>query len=925
MILSPILTLDPRKLERDLAFLMGCFREVLEEAGERSLATHLPWNGEKQPAPTEISGERLSQAHSIAFQLLSIVEQNAAIQQQRQTEREQGLSAMQALWGQSLQQLLERRIDPARIAEALPRMHLDLVLTAHPTEAKRTIVLEHHRNLYLLLVKRENQMWTPYEQQAIREEVKTVLALLWRTGEIFLEKPEVTAERRNIVHYLYAVFPDVLPDLDRRLRQAWASVGFDAEALRLPERLPRFSLSTWVGGDRDGHPLVTAEVTRETLADLRLHSLLLVRRQLTELTRRTSLSDRLQPPPLALRARVQVLTRELGARARHAARAEPGETWRAFVGLMLAKLPLESVYPEGGRLVDDASEPARYRTASELLEDLKTLRDALLAVGAGRLADEAVGPVIRTVHTFGFHLATLDVRENSRFYERAVSQLLAAAGYDDAGYEGWDESRRLALLDRELDSPRPFLRAGASAGPEADALLGCYRALASHVHCHGNDGLGASIVSMTRTMSDLLVPYLFAREVGLIVPTSNGLACRLPIVPLFETIDDLVRSPDVLRAFLQHPMTARSLDVQRYDRGSDHLRQQVVLGYSDSNKDGGILASLWSLYQAEASLARVGRQAGVRIWFLHGRGGTMSRGGGPEHRFVKAIHPGALNGDLRITEQGETIAQKYANRLTAAYTLELLLAGLTRATLLDWHTPEPPHILEPTMDWLAAESRRTYTRLLESPDFLTFFRHATPIDVIEESRIGSRPSRRTGQAALSDLRAIPWVFSWSQSRFYLSGWYGVGTALATLRDERPDDFARLSPHLLTWAPLHYALSNVATCVAAADLDVMAQYAALVEDADVRGRIWRFIAEEFERTKRMLEAIYGGRLEERRPNIHDSVNRRREPLRALHRHQIAMLREWRELRRIGDADAASALLTRLLLSVNAIASGLGATG
>ena len=194
-----------------------------------------------------------------------------------------------------------------------------------------------------------------------------------------------------------------------------------------------------------------------------------------------------------------------------------------------------------------------------------------------------------------------------------------------------------------------------------------------------------------------------------------------------------------------------------------------MIGYSDSNKDGGILASLWSLYRAEASLARVGREAGVRIRFLHGRGGTMSRGGGPEHRFVKAIHPSALSGDLRLTEQGETIAQKYANRLTAVYNLELLFAGMTRATLLDWHSPEPAHPLEPTMDWLADESRQTYSRLLETDGFLTFFRQATPIDVIEESRIGSRPSRRTGQPALADLRAIPWVFSWSQARFYLSG------------------------------------------------------------------------------------------------------------------------------------------------------------
>jgi phosphoenolpyruvate carboxylase len=456
-------------------------------------------------------------------------------------------------------------------------------------------------------------------------------------------------------------------------------------------------------------------------------------------------------------------------------------------------------------------------------------------------------------------------------------------------------------------------------------VLSTYRILVEHLRSCGSGGLGVLIVSMTRRLSDLLAPYLFAREVGLAASTRDGLACRLPVVPLFETIDDLARSPDILRAFLQHPMTARSLEAQRHESGGDHLVQEVMVGYSDSNKDGGILASLWSLYRAEAALVRVGQEAGVRIRFLHGRGGTMSRGGGPEHRFVKAIHPSALSGDLRLTEQGETIAQKYANRLTAVYNLELLFAGMTRATLLDWHNPEPGHVLEPTLDWLADESRRTYSRLLETEGFVTFFRQATPIDVIEESRIGSRPSRRTGQPALADLRAIPWVFSWSQARFYLSGWYGVGSALERLLAEHPQQFALLSTHLHTWAPLHYALSNAATCLAAADPDVMNEYAWLVEDAALRDQFLARITGELERTSRMLEQIYGGTLAERRPNIDGSLRVRRQPLRVLHRQQIALLREWRGLRQRGEDDGAAALLPGLLLTVNAIASGLGATG
>jgi phosphoenolpyruvate carboxylase len=263
--------------------------------------------------------------------------------------------------------------------------------------------------------------------------------------------------------------------------------------------------------------------------------------------------------------------------------------------------------------------------------------------------------------------------------------------------------------------------------------------------------------------------------------------------------------------------------------------------------------------------------------------------------------------------------------LSAVYNLELLFAGVARATLLDRHCPDPPHVLESTMDWIAAQSRQTYVRLRHTDGFLTFFRQATPIDVIEESRIGSRPSRRTGLAALDDLRAIPWVFSWSQARFFLPGWFGVGSALEALQARRPQEFAQLSTHLHTWAPLHYALSNAATCIAAADLEVMSAYAALVEDDACRARVFAQITEEFNRTSLMLERVYRGTLPERRPNIHGTVQMRREPLRVLHRQQIALLREWRNAGGRGDRDAAAALLPPLLLTVNAIASGLGATG
>jgi phosphoenolpyruvate carboxylase len=910
MLLSPILTVDQQKVERDLAFLMDCFREVLDEAGEPALASCLPWTGGCAP-PDGVPRERLVQAYSIAFHLLSMAEQNAAIQHQRQTESRDGLAAMQALWGQCLRQMLEASITPAQIAAALPDMRVDLVLTAHPTEAKRTIVLEHHRSLYLALVKRENQMWTPYERRAIRDEVKMLLTLLWRTGEIFLYKPDVAAERRNILHYLAGVFPDVVPVTDRRLRQTWIDLGLDSNDLRGPDHLPGFCFSTWVGGDRDGHPLVTARVTQDTLDELRHDGIALVRRHLETLMRDVSLSDRMQPPPASLRDRVDALATRLGARGLGIVDSEPDETCRQLVALTLARLP------------DRAPAIESYADAGELVADLRVLYDALSSVGANRIADEAVTPVMRIVQTFGFHLASLDVRQNSRFHDIALGQLLAAAGFARADFAEWDELARIELLERELVSPRPFLRDGSSAGAEADAVLDTFRVLAGYRARFGGAGLGALIVSMTRDVSDLLVVYLFAREAGLTAPVADGWVCALPVVPLFETIDDLERSPEILRAFLSHPMTSRSLEVQRRDSGARELVQQVMVGYSDSNKDGGILASLWSVYRAEAALARTGRAAGVRVRFFHGRGGTTSRGGGPEHRFVKAIHPDALHGDLRVTEQGEAIEQKYANRLVAAYNLELLTAGVTRATLLNRHHAEPPHSLEPIMDWLAARSREAYVALIRRDGFQTFFRHATPIDVIELSRIGSRPSRRTGEPSLADLRAIPWVFSWSQARFFLPGWYGVGSALAALSGEMPGAIDDVSRHLTTWAPLHYALSNSATSIAAADADVMREYAALVDDGAIRDGVFDVIAAELELTRRMLERVYGAELGERRPGIRDSLEMRRAPLRVLHREQIALLREWRRLRSSGEHD--TSLLNELLVTVNAIAGALGATG
>lgn len=911
---------DLDKVDRDVRFMIRCFGEVLEEVGEEDLAALLPWQereGSRAPSEGAVGPERLAQAYSIAFALLGMVEENAGNQQRRAEESEHRLTREPGLFGQHLLRLRELGFTADQVARALPDVRVEPVLTAHPTEAKRETVLGHHRRVFLLLVQLENTMYTPQEQEVVREQIKDELERLWRTGDIHLEKQDVSSELRNVIHYLRTVFPRVLPQLDRRLREAWTAVEFDPAVLSAGN-LPQLRFGNWVGGDRDGHPLVTADTTRKTLREMRRNGLELLREQLVELAIRLSLSDHLQPCPSALAEHVASTAEALGDAGRQALARNPNERWRQAVNLMLARLPDHAGEDGSGR-----HRPGVYGHPAELADDLVVLRDNLVGVGARRLAASDVEPVLRAVQTFGFHLAALDIRQNSTFHDQAVEQLLAAGGREDVAFSSWSEVKRLAFLDDELAHPRPFVLPGVPLGAQAEAVLDSYRVLADHRRDWGHDGVGALIVSMTRSISHLLVVYLLAREVGLAIHTPEGLVCPVPVVPLFETIDDLERSPEILAGFLDHPVTRRSLAHQRRDERQERPIQQVMVGYSDSNKDGGIVASFWSLYHAQEALADVGGQRDVDLRFFHGRGGTISRGAGPTHRFVSALPPAALKGDLRMTEQGESIAQKYGNQLAARHNLELLVAGVLGATL-GASDEAGPSELTGAMDRLADTSRSAYQALLHSEGFLTFFAQGTPIDAIEAAQHGSRPARRTGRRTLDDLRAIPWVFAWSQSRVYLSAWYGVGSALESLHQHDPELFAAVQRQASHWPPLLYLLSNVSVGVLTANPSVMREYAGLVEDGRIREDVLSRIESEYARTRSMLELVYGGSVQDRRPRLTRLLAVREEGLQALHRQQITLLRTWRAQQGAGE-DASRETLLKLLLTVNAIASGLRTTG
>ncbi|MGH8045950.1 MAG: phosphoenolpyruvate carboxylase, partial [Chthoniobacterales bacterium] len=690
---------------------------------------------------------------------------------------------------------------------------------------------------------------------------------------------------------------------------------------------PRPRFGTWVGGDRDGHPLVTSAVTQETLTELRRSAFLVIDRELRALAASLPLSMLVQPPPPEFEKHLEETAAMLDphrvAEIRH---QHPDEPWQQFVLFMRERVPLDGNRDENANIVE---KPWSYRFAEQLDDDLAALHESLLAIGASRLSRSAVWPVRRALDVFGFHLAALDIRQNSTFHDRAMEQILAAAGLPDSKFSEWSEEKRVEFLSNELNGPRPFHFSDSRIGPEADAVLDCYRVVRRHLNDYGYEGIGALIVSMTRSLSDLLAVYVLAREAGLTRWENDHLVCDLPVVPLFETQDDLEKSAALMREFLAHPVTLPSLRHQRTLRRSMPARtatrpvQQVMIGYSDSNKDCGILSSQWALYKAQRELTAAGNDTGVQIRFFHGRGGTISRGAGPTHRFLDALPAGTIQGDFRLTEQGETIAQKYANLPTAAFNLELMLAGVAAVSIeqsAGCSTQRPAS--DEMWETLAHASTEAYTDFVRADGFTDFYSYATPIDALEVTRIGSRPARRTGRRTLADLRAIPWVFSWNQSRYYLPGWYGVGSGLEALAKGNPGLFAEIRDNPRVRPLLYYVLTNVETNLASADIGIMAAYADLVPDTKLRDVFFKRITTEFEKTREMLDNVFQGSVEKRRPRMLNTLQRRAEALSVLHRRQIALLREWRGAK---SPEESAALLPRVLLSINAIASGLRTTG
>ncbi|WP_132994362.1 phosphoenolpyruvate carboxylase [Gordonia zhaorongruii] len=746
--------------------------------------------------------------------------------------------------GATFARLARAGLSDAQVGYELNRAHVVPVVTAHPTETRRRSVFDAQNRITELMRERRRTELTADEQARISRDISRQILMLWQTALIRMRRLTISDEITTGLRYYGASFFEVIPSLNTDVRKALTQV-FPTAGLR---DLSIINMGSWIGGDRDGNPFVSADVVTEATSSA---AATVMRHHLDELT------DLHQELAVSVRL-IHGVTDGLSALGAGYAPEYPDgvddEPFRSAIAAVRARLLARAEDTLGEDFLapadrEVASTSAPYTDADEFLADLDVIDAALRAVGDDAIADDRLGALREAVRTFGFHLSGLDMRQNSETHEEVVGELLAWAGACD-DYASLDEADRVRVLTAELTSRRPLTRSGAQLSELAAKELGVVHAAAAAVDRFGPKAVPNYIISMCRSVSDMLEALVLLKEAGL-YDVGVTPACSVRVVPLFETIEDLQAGAQVLT-------DALALDFYRcLVRNQDDIHE-VMLGYSDSNKDGGYLAANWALYRGELDLVQAARTAGIRLRLFHGRGGTVGRGGGPSYDAILAQPPGAVQGSLRLTEQGEIIAAKYAEPVSARRNLESLVAATIESSLLDVEGlgADSGQAYE-VFDELAAAARRAYSRLVhETPGFVEYFTSSTPLSEIGALNIGSRPTSRKQTAAISDLRAIPWVLSWTQCRVMLPGWYGTGSAFDEWAGDDPDRIAALTDYYRRWPFFQSVMSNMAQVLAKSDMGLAYRYAQLVPDAQLRDRVFSMIVDEHEKTIAWCARITG---------------------------------------------------------------------
>lgn len=792
-------------------------------------------------------------------------------------------------------------LDADTVAAALRGALVSPVITAHPTETRRRTVFDTQHRITELMRLRLHGHQTTDDGGDIERELRRHILTLWQTALVRLSRLKISDEIETGLRYYPAAFFDVIPrvnaDVRAQLQRRWPDAGLLGDPVLRP--------GSWIGGDRDGNPNVTAEVVRLATGSAAYTAFDHYFTELTALEQELSMSRRLVQPSDALL--------ELADACHEPARDD--EPYRRALRVVHARLTAtarEILDRQPEHELDLGLVP--YPTPAEVLADLDVIDASLRSHGSSVLADDRLAHLREAVRVFGFHLCGLDLRQNSDVHEEVVAELLAWAGVH-ADYTSLDEAERVDLLVTELGTRRPLTGPGAQLSELARKELDIVAAAARAVRVFGPQAVPNYIISMCESVSDMLEAALLLKESGLLDASSAQPYAPVGIVPLFETIDDLQRGSAILEAALELPLY-RAIVAARGES------QEVMLGYSDSNKDGGYLAANWALYRAELDLVETARKTGIRLRLFHGRGGTVGRGGGPSYDAILAQPPGAVQGSLRLTEQGEVIAAKYAEPRIAHRNLETLLAATLEATLLDVEglgdEAEPAYAV---LDDVAARAQRAYAELVhETPGFVDYFKASTPVSEIGALNIGSRPTSRKPTTSISDLRAIPWVLAWSQCRVMLPGWYGTGTAFEQYIADGEDRLEMLQDLYRRWPFFATVLSNMAQVLAKSDLGLAARYAELVDDPELRKRVFDKIVDEHARTIRMHNLITGhDDLLADNPSLARSVFNRFPYLEPLNHLQVELLRRYRS----GDDDE---LVQRgILLTMSGLATALRNSG
>ncbi len=866
-------------------------------------------------APGELN--QIIRAFSIYFSLLSVAEEVWGLKQRQRAVQRAG-RMWRGSFHDALLGLKEQGVQVADLARLLARLCYMPVITAHPSEAKRRTIKGALQGIFHTMQALDDPRLRGFHREEVKQRLTDQIQVLWKTDEVRAQRVEVRDEIASGLSYFPSSLFQAVARTYRNFGQALADVYGPQTARQLG--VPSFlRFGSWIGGDRDGHPLVTAEVTALTWWLQARTALEEYLRRCDALMNELTYSSSLCQPSAAL-------LESLAADAVHAAHCFAGqpdryrqEPYRRKLAIMRHRLRRNLARIQ--RAIDgtDDEETAwGYASAQEFLHDLNLIRDSLIGHGDRSVAEGALTDLIRLVETFGFHLLELDVRQESGRHTQAVAEILASSLEVD--YLALDEAQRLELLATALANPATALYDPADLSDDTHETLRVFRLIARMRRVLGPECFGRYVISMTHAASHVMEVMFLASLAGLVGRTGAAWHCHIGASPLFETIEDLNRVEAVLAQLYDLP-DYRAL-LAAYGGG-----QEVMLGYSDSCKDGGILASAWKLYDAQKRILALSEARGIPCRLFHGRGGTVGRGGGPTHDAILAQPPGTVHGEIKFTEQGEVLFYKYNNAETAVYELTMGASGLLMASA---------HLVRPAvadrrdylgiMDEIARLGERHYRQLTEgTPGFLDYFYAATPIREIALLNIGSRPSHRKKQdRSLKSVRAIGWVFAWAQSRHTLPAWYGIGTALEAWRGSDPARLARLQRMYLDWPFFRTLLSNAQMALAKADMAIAREYAALCQDARLGRDVYATIAAEYRATSRNILHVAGiSTLLEENPDLAISLQRRRPYLDPLNYIQVSLLARLRA--EPGDDEHPSPWLEPLLRSINAVAAGLRNTG